>query len=92
LDVSTYHLAVDIASDYEAMLHMLAPEQWPRADDDPRLLGQRLLLPATQMSPKQLATSKRKPKSAQAKGQVDGTPRSHVSTARILAQAARKRP
>lgn len=93
LDVSTYHLAVDIASDYAAILCMLAPEQWPRADDDPHSLGQRLLLLATRMSPKQLATSKRKPKSAQAKGYVDASlARSHVSTARVLAQAARKRP
>jgi IS4 transposase len=93
LDVSTYHLAVDITSDYGAMLRMLAPEQSPRADDDPRLLGQRLLVLATRMSPKQLATSKRKPKSARAKGYVDGSlARSHVSTARVLAQAARKRP
>ena len=37
------------------------------------------------MSPKQLATSKRLPKSTQAKGYVDGSiARSHVSTARAL--------
>lgn len=93
LDVSTYHLAVDIASDYGPMLRMLPPEHWPRADDDPRQLLERLLRLARRMSPRQLATSKRKPKSAQAKGYVDGAiARAHVSTARVLKQAADKRP
>jgi IS4 transposase len=89
LDVSTYHLAVDIASDYGAIQHMLAPEQRPCADDDPGQLAQRLLILAKRMSPRQLASSKRKPKMAQAKGYVDGaTARSHVSTARVLKRSA----
>ena len=93
LDVSTYHLAVDIASDYGPMLRMLPPEQLPRANDDPQQLARHLLRLAKRMSPKQLATSKRKPKAAQAKGYVDGSiARSHVSTARVLKQAAGKRP
>ncbi|MFT4195499.1 IS4 family transposase [Ottowia sp.] len=93
LDVSTYHLAVDIASDYGPMLRMLPPEHWPRADDDPRQLADRLMLLASRLSPRQLATSRRKPKLAQAKGYVDGAiARSHVSTARILKQASAKRP
>ena len=93
LDVSTYHLAVDIASDYGTMLRMLPPTHLPSADEDPRQLLERLLLLARRMSPKQLATSKRKPKAAQTKGYVDGAiARSHVSTARVLKLAARKRP
>lgn len=93
LDVSTYHLAVDIASDYGSMLRLLPSEQLPRADDDPQQLAQRLLRLGRCMSPKQLATSKRKPKSAQAKGYVNGSiARAHVSTARVLKQAAQKRP
>lgn len=93
LDVSTYHLAVDIASDYGTMLKMLPPEHWPRADEDPCQLARHLLLLAQRMSPKQLATSRRKPKIAQARGYVDGSiARSHVSTARVLKQAAEKRP
>lgn len=93
LDVSTYHLAVDIASDYGVMLRMLPPEHWPCADDNPRQLVDRLLLLGSRMSPKQLATSKRKPKSALAKGYADGcVARSHVSTARVLKQARGKRP
>lgn len=93
LDVSTFHLAVDIASDYGPMLRMLPPEHWPRADDDPRQLVDRLLLLASRMSARQLATSKRKPKNAQAKGYVDGAmARSHVSTARVLRQTAGRRP
>ena len=80
-------------TEYGPMLRMLPPEHWPRADDDPRQLVERLLLLARRMSPKQLATSKRKPKSAQAKGYVDGSiARSHVSTARVLKQAAGTRP
>ena len=93
LDVSTYHLAVDIASDYGSMLRMLAPEHLPRADDDPQQLLERLLRLASRMSPKQLATSKRKPKVARAKGYVDGSiARSHVSTARLLKLASGTRP
>jgi len=94
LDVSTYHLAVDIASDYGAMLRMLPPEQRPQAEGDPGQFVEHLLRLASRMSPKQLATSKRKPKVAQAKGYVDGTiARSHVSTARVLKKtAAGKRP
>ncbi len=93
LDVSTYHLAVDIASDYGTMLRILPPERLPRADDDPHLLLDRLLLLASRMSPRQLATSKRKPKPTQAKGYVDASiARAHVSTARVLQQAAGKRP
>jgi len=93
LDVSTYHLAVDIAADYGPMLRLLAPQHWPRADDDPGQLLEHLLLLAKRMSPKQLATSKRKPKAAQAKGYVDSSvARAHVSTARVLKQTAAKRP
>lgn len=83
---------MDIQSDYGTMLKMLAPEHWPRADDDPQRLVGHLLLLARRMSPKQLATSKRKPKTAQAKGYVDGfIARAHVSTARVLKLAAGKR-
>lgn len=93
LDVSTFHMAVDIASDYGLMLRMLPSEHWPRADDDPRQLVDRLLLLASRMSARQLSTSKRKPKNAQAKDYVDGAiARSHVSTARILKQTAGGRP
>ena len=93
LDVSTYHLAVDIASDYGTMLRMLPPEQLPCSDGDARQLLERLLRLASRMSPKQLATSKRKPKVVHAKGYVDGAiARAHVSTARLLKKAAGKRP
>jgi len=93
LDVSTYHLAVDITSDYGSMLRLLPSEHLPCADDDPRRLAERLLRLASRMSPKQLATSKRKPKTAHAKGYVDGSiARSHLSTDRVLKQAAGKRP
>lgn len=93
LDVSTYHLAVDIAADYGTMLRMLPPEQLPRPGGDVGRLLERLLRLASLMSPKQLATSKRKPKVAQAKGYVGGAiARAHFSTARLLKKAAGKRP
>jgi hypothetical protein len=51
LDVSTYHLAVEIASTYEAMMLTLPAEHLPRADDDPGKLLQRLLLLALCSAP-----------------------------------------
>lgn len=93
LDVSTYHLAVDIVSDWAAIEHMLPSEHRPCADDDPGQLAQRLLTLAMRMRPAQLATSKRKSKSVMTKAYVNGaTARSHVSTDRVLKMAAGKRP
>ena len=93
LDVSTYHLAVDITSDYGPMQRMLPPEYLPRADKDLPRRVEHLLLLAKRMSPRQLATSKRKPTSAQTKGYVDASiARLHVSTARVLKEASAKRP
>lgn len=93
LDVSTYHLAVDIVSDWAAIEHMLPPENRPCADDDPRQLALRLLTLAKRMRPTQLATAKRKSKFVQTKTYVNGaTARSHVSTDRVLKKAADKRP
>ena len=43
LDVSTYHLAVDIAADYGSMLRLLPAEHLPCADDDPQRLALHLL-------------------------------------------------
>jgi len=88
LDVSTYHLAVDIASDY-GMLRMLPPQHWPRPQGDVQKLANHLLRLASRMNPRQLATSKRKPKLKQPKGYVDATTaRAHVSTARVIKMAA----
>jgi len=85
LDVSTYHLAVDITADYGTLTRLLPPEHLPRADDDPESLAHRLLLLAARMRPKQLATSKRQPKTAKSKAYVDArTASSHFSTARVL--------
>lgn len=93
LDVSTYHLAVDIAADYGTMLRMLPPERLPCPDGHDGSLLERLLRLASRMSPRQLATSKRKPKVVQAKGYVQGSiARAHVSTDRVLKEAAGKRP
>lgn len=92
LDVSTYHLTVEIASNYEGMITLVPPQQLPCADDDPQQFLQRLLRLAQRLKPRQLATSKRAPKSAAAKGYVHGSiARSHVATHRVL-KAAAKRP
>lgn len=91
LDVSTYHLAVDITSDYGPMLRILPTQHWHREHADPSLLAQHLLILAARMSPRQLATSRRKPKSNRPKGYVEGSlARTHVSTSRVLKQAAAK--
>lgn len=93
LDVSTYHLTVEIVSSYESMIMLLPSEHLPCADDDPQHLLQRLLKLASRLSPKQLATSKRGPKNSRANaGYVDGTvARSHVSTARLIAETGKRR-
>ena len=76
------------------MLIALPSEHWPSAlDDSPEQLAQRLLRLARRISPRQVATSKRKPQLVKAKGYVDGaTARAHVSTARVLAKARAARP
>jgi len=92
LDVSTYHLTVEITSGYEGMITLVPPKHLPCADDDPARLMQRLLHLAARLKPKQLATSKRAPKPAVPKGYVDGsTARSHVSTDRVLKAAVKRR-
>lgn len=84
----TYHLALHVRSGYEGMLIALPPEQWPSYDGDPTALAERLLLWATNIDPRPVATSKRGPKVAETKGYVDGAvARPHASTARVLAQA-----
>ncbi len=93
LDVSTYHLTVEIVSTYESMSLVLPPEHLPCADDDPLRLLQRLLLLASRLSPRQLATSKRGPKTTSAnEGYVSGSiARSHVSTKRVIRELGKRR-
>lgn len=89
LEVSTYHLALQIKSGYEGMLIALPLEQWPSCTDaDPASLANRLLQLAHNIAPRQIATSPRKPKASTRKGYVDGAiARAHVATARALSQA-----
>ncbi len=86
-EVSCFHLAVQVRSGYEGLLIALPSEHWPRWDTaDPAGLAQQLLRLARTINPKQVATSKRAPKTAKPKGYVDGkTARTHVATARLLA-------
>ena len=88
-EVSTYHLAVQIRGSYEGLLIAVPPECWPPWHSaDPGHLAKQLLYLARNINPRQVATSKRKPKLTKPKGYVDGkTARAHVATARVLAQA-----
>ena len=89
LEVSTYHLSVQVKSGYEGMLIAVPAEHWPSAaSQDPQTLAQTLLRLAQRILPKQVATSKRGPKTIQPKGYVDARLASaHVSTARLIKQA-----
>ena len=93
LQVSAYHLALEIGYDYGTMLRLLTPEHWPRPEQDTACLVRRLLHLAARLNPKQLATAKHKTaKSSRARGYVQGAiARSHVSTARVLQKAAGQR-
>jgi IS5 family transposase len=89
-------LAEHVKSGYEGMLIALPNEYWPSAQGtSPQELAQRLLRLARRISPRQVATSKRKPKPKidKPKGHVDGaTARAHVLTARVLNEARGQRP
>jgi len=93
-EVSTYHLAVQIRGNHQGMMIAVPPECWPPWHSaEPSHLAERLLHLARNINPRQVATSKRKPKLTKPKGYVDGaTARAHVATARILAQAKAGRP
>ena len=88
LSVSTFHLALLVTSSYEGMLIAVPPECWPPPNEAaPAHLAERLIALAQHISPRAVATSKRKPKPKTPKGYVDGkTARSQVATARVLAQ------
>ncbi len=92
-EVSTYHLAVHVRGGYEGMLIALPPEQWPSYEGNPTALAERLLQLARNINPRQVATSKREPKITKPKNYVEGAiARTHVSTARVLAQARTATP
>jgi hypothetical protein len=86
LDVSTYHLAVDVVSDYKGMLIALPPEAWSSwSEASTERLADYLLYLALFVSPRSVATSKRGPKKHKPKGYVEAAAvRQHVSTARVL--------
>ncbi len=73
LDVSTYHIAVDIAADYGPMLRLLAPQNQSRADDAPGQLVEHLLL------------DKRTPSSRPRPNETQGRRAKATSTAPLLA-------
>ena len=94
LDVSTYHLGVDVASDYRGMLIAL-PSQvwqpWPQASAGD--VAQYLLRLAGNVSARSVATAKRGPKKEKPGGYVPGAAvRKQLSTARVLKQAPGTRP
>jgi len=87
-EVSAYHLALHVGSSCEGMPIALPPEQWRSSDGDPTALADRLMQLARNVDPRQVATSRRRPRVAKPKGCVDGAvARAQASTARMLAQA-----
>ena len=89
LEVSTFHLALLVTGSYEGMLIAVPSECWPPPNETaPTCLAERLLSLARHISPRAVATSKRKLKPKTPKGYVDGkTARTQIATARVLAQA-----
>jgi hypothetical protein len=87
--VSLFHLALTIQSSYEGMLIALPSKHWTVwRQANPCTVAERLMELARHITPKRVATSKPKPKRIQRKGDLDGkTARSHIATARVLAQA-----
>ncbi len=87
LEVSCFHLAVQVRGGYEGLLIALPPEYWPCWNEaDPAGLAQHLLRLARHLNPRQVATSRRGPETAKPKGYAGGkTARAHVAIARLLA-------
>jgi len=89
-EISAYHLAVQIRQGYEGLCIAMPPEHWACwGEADPAPLAERLLRLARRINPCQIATSKRRPKRGdKPKGYVAAAlVRTHVATARVLAQA-----
>ena len=86
LDVSTYHLAVDVTSDYKGMLIALPPSAWGAwSQASAERTTDYLLRLARLVCPRSVATSKRGSKKPKPKGYVEAAAvRKHVSTARVL--------
>jgi hypothetical protein len=91
LQVSVYHLALQIRCGYEGMLIALPAEQWPANDAaDPATVAEYLTRLARNVVLRQIAASPRGPKRVAKRGYVDAAVvREHVATARVLAQARR---
>jgi hypothetical protein len=91
LQVSVYHLALQIRRGYEGMLIALPAEPWLANDAaDPATVAEYLTRLAHNVVPRQIAASPRGPKRAAKRGYVDAAvAREHVATARVLAQARR---
>jgi IS4 transposase len=94
LQVSAYHLALQIRSRYEGMLIALPAEQWSSYDEaEPAAVAAHLTRLARNVVPRQVVASPRGPKRAAKKDYVDAAvARAHVATARVLAQAKTSRP
>jgi IS4 transposase len=91
LQVSVYHLALQIRRGYDGMLIALPAEPWLANDAaDPTTVAEYLTRLAHTVVPRQIAASPRGPKRAAKRGYVDAAvAREHVATARVLAQARR---
>ena len=86
-EVSIFHLAVDVRSDYQGLQIALPAENFP-LEKTSQGLAERLLALARLIKPKSVAKSPRGPKVAKPKEWLEGkAARAHVSTARVLKAA-----
>jgi hypothetical protein len=92
-EVSTCHRARPIRSSFQGLLIAVPAECWPAWHKaDPCRRVEPLLCLARPLDPRQVVTSKRKPRPKTPKGDVDAkAAHTHVATARVRAQA-RTRP
>jgi IS4 transposase len=86
LDVSTYHLSVHVASDYQGMLIAVQPQAWrPWSEAAPARVANYLLSLALNVCPRSVTTAKRGPKKDKPGGYVPAAVvRKQLSTARLL--------
>lgn len=94
LDVSTYHLNVHVASDYQGMLIALEPQAWVQwAQLPPGGVADYLLRLARNVLPRSVATARRGPKKDRPGGYVAAAvARKQLSTARVLRSRSAQTP
>lgn len=94
LDVSTYHLGVHVASDYQGMVIALEPRAWLQwSQASAQQVAQYLLRLARSVSPRSVATARRGPKKDKPGGYVAAAvARKQLSTTRVLRKLSASTP